>query len=138
MADSRTHTDSEISSMALSALNTTIASVTTTDGSDHTIATIPLDASTTTLITGHIVARRTGGSLGSAEDAFGTEMTGIFKVTSGSASLVGSSLPAILKDQILWKASFAVSGGNALINVTGSASNNISWTIMYKTVKISS
>lgn len=107
--------------------------VQTTDGSAATIATIVIPATTTVHIRGSVVARRTGGSAGTAEDGAGYEFAVTYKNVAGTATLIGSgTLMTTHEDQSGWDVTFTASGGNALIQVTGAANNNVAWHLEYR------
>lgn len=113
--------------------------VETTDGSATTIATIEVPTETTVHIHGHVVARRTGGSSGTAEDGAGYTFAVTYKNVAGTATLIGSgTLVATHEDQSGWDVTFTASSGNALIQVTGAADNNVAWYLEYRKVVKSS
>lgn len=112
--------------------------VTTTDATQTTIATIPIPASTTVMIEARVVARRTGGSSGSAEDSAAYIVSGCYKNVGGTATEVGEGGMFTAEDQATWACTFNVSGSNALLQVTGAANNNISWVVTYRVYSISS
>lgn len=100
----------------------------TTDATATTLLTIALDASTTTLIEAHVVARRTGGSAGVAEDGAGYVLRGTYKVVAGSATLIGAvNADYTAEDQAGWDATLDTSGQTVRVRVTGAANNNITW-----------
>ncbi len=112
------------------------ATATTTNATPATIATIPLDASTTTLVTAFVVARRTGGSAGTAEDGLAFVINGAFKMISGVATQIGLSLPTIVQDKFIWNANLIVSSGNVLVQGTGAINTNINWKVVYQIIKV--
>ena len=113
--------------------------VTTTDATTTTVATVPIPASTTVLLEIYVVARRTGGSAGSAEDGAGYLTQALFKNVAGVATQIGlGNLDYSAESQIAWNSSFAVSGGNVNVTVTGAVNNNISWYCCVKAYEISS
>jgi len=100
----------------------------TTDATVTTIATVAVPASTTSLIEARVVARRTGGSAGAADDGAGYLVAATFKGASGTVAQIGSTTAvATHESQAAWNVSFTVSGGNALLQVTGAANNNVTW-----------
>lgn len=112
--------------------------VNTTDGTQTTLATIVCANGTTTLIEGYVFARRTGGGSGSAEDGAGYRIAAVYKASAGTATEIGESVTVIGESQAGWDVDFAASSGNALIRVTGAASNNVSWRAEYTVRTISS
>lgn len=121
----------------LAALSDTTATVSTTNATVTTIATIPIPSNTTVLIEGKVVARRTSGVAGSAQDGAGYIIAGTFKNISGTATDIGTSSIYSAEDQAAWSVGFNKSGGNALVQVTGATDNNIDWKIYYKLYTIS-
>lgn len=109
--------------------------VATTDATVTTINTIAITASRTYLIEAVVRARRTGGTLGTADDGAGYVIRGTYKTAAGVVTLIGAlSLDYTAEDQILWDASLVISGTNVLVRVTGAANNNITW---HSTVQVS-
>lgn len=116
----------------------TISTVSTTTNAVTTLATIAAAATTTMLIEAKVVARRTGGSAGTAEDGAGYELRATVKNVGGTATLIGSvAVLATFEDQAGWDATIDVSGGNARIRVTGATNNNIDWKASVKTLSVS-
>jgi len=111
--------------------------VTTTDATATTIATIAIPSSTTVMIEARVTARRTGGASGTAEDSAGYIIAAVYKNVSGTATEVGETAIFTAEDQAGWDCSVSPSSGNALIRVTGAASNNISWVITYRLYPLS-
>jgi hypothetical protein len=102
--------------------------VATTDGTPTTINTIAIPASTTVMIEARVVARRTGGTAGSAEDGAGYVVRGCYKNSAGSATIIGSvNADFTAESQSTWAATFNTSSGNVLLQVTGAANNNVTW-----------
>lgn len=101
--------------------------VTTTDATVTTLATIPVPASTTLGVTGYVVARRTGGSAGTAEDGAYYRVETVYKNAAGTATAIGTTVTAIGESQAAWDVTVSQSGGNVLIQVTGAVDNNVTW-----------
>lgn len=112
--------------------------VATTDATTTTIATIAIPASTTVMIEARVVARRTGGASGTAEDGAGYIVTAVYKNVAGTATEIGETSVVSSEDQAAWAVAFTPSGSNALIQVTGAASNNVTWHVTYRTYSVSS
>lgn len=111
------------------ALKVTEARVETTDATATTLLTIPLTDNRTSQVVVDVVARRTGGSAGTAGDGASYRIIGTFRrVSAGGATLIGSVTAAhTAESQSGWDATITASGNDALIRVTGAANNNISW-----------
>lgn len=107
------------------------AIVSTTDGTQTTIATIAVPSSTTLMLYARVVARRTGGASGAAEDGAAYILSGAYKNVAGTATEIGEASIFSAEDQASWTCTINVSGANALIQVTGAASNNIDWKVTY-------
>ena len=104
------------------------AYVTTTDGTATAIATIAIPASTMLMIESYIVARRTGGGAGTAEDGAGYIVRSTYKNVAGTPTLIGSVTGVYTaEDQAAFGTNHVISGSNVEVRVTGAASNNVSW-----------
>jgi hypothetical protein len=104
------------------------ARVATTDATVATLyaATIPVD--TTVIVSGHVVARRTGGSAGAANDGAGYVVEFCAKNTTGTAALIGAGTVTVLgESQAGWDCTLSASAGTIRVRVTGAANNNVSW-----------
>lgn len=107
---------------------TIVGRTVTTDATPATLLTISLLPSRTTLLRAQVIARRTGGSGGTAEDGAGYVFTGTYKMVAGAATLIGAVTAVhTAEDQAGWAATFTVSGGNVLVTVTGAANNTVTW-----------
>lgn len=120
----------------LSYLFTTGATVSTTDATATTIATITIPPETTMLIDVKVVARRTGGSSGTDEDGAAYIVAAAYKNVAGTATEIGETAIFAAEDQVGWGCAFSGSGANALLKVTGAANNNVDWSAIYRTVQI--
>jgi hypothetical protein len=108
--------------------NTIVGRAVTTDATTTTLLSISLLPSRTTFLRAQVIARRTGGSGGSAEDGAAYLFVAAYKMVSGTATLIGSvNALHTAEDQAGWAATFTVSGGSVLLRVTGAADNNVSW-----------
>lgn len=105
------------------------ARLTTTNASaNQTLQTVALTASMTYMLEARVVARRTGGSAGTAEDGASYSLIGTFKTVGGAATQIGvTTVDHSAESQAAWDANLAVSGANVLVRVTGAANNNIVW-----------
>lgn len=103
--------------------------VRTTDATVTTLLTIPLTDDRTTHIVIDVVARRTGGSSGTAGDGASYRIIGAFnRVSAGSAAIIGSlTADHTAEDQSGWDCTLTASGDDVLVRVTGASGNNISW-----------
>lgn len=111
-------------------MRTTDATVTTLYEAD-----VPVDK--TVIVTGYVVARRTGGSGGSANDGAGYRVEFVAKNTSGTAALIGAGSVTVLgESQAGWDVTLSASGGTIRVRVTGAASNNITWAWTGRTLSV--
>jgi hypothetical protein len=111
--------------------------VATTDATVTTISTIPVPVNHTLLIVAYIVARRTGGSAGSANDGAAYRLEVAAKNTSGTAAeLAAETLTVIGESQAGWTVASSASGGNILLRVTGAADNNVQWRASVRTLAL--
>lgn len=92
-------------------------------------AVIPTMASTTTMIIqAKVSARRTGGSAGVAGDSAAYIRSACYKNIAGTVTLVGTVVDGLTaEDQAGWDCSFAISGTDVFLQVTGATDNNVTW-----------
>lgn len=111
--------------------------VQTTDGTVTTISTIPVPVDTTLLIVAYIVARRTGGTSGSANDGAAYRLEVAAKNTAGTAAeLAAETLAVIGESQAGWTVASSASSGNILLRVTGAADNTVIWKSSVRTLAV--
>lgn len=101
--------------------------VATTTATQTTLQTIAIPASHACQLEAVVTARRTGGASGTAEDCAAYVVRGLFNQVAGAAAIVGQSTTVIGESQAGWDCVFTVSGTDALLRVTGAASNNVTW-----------
>ncbi|HEX8653117.1 MAG TPA: hypothetical protein VF708_20030 [Pyrinomonadaceae bacterium] len=100
----------------------------TTTATVTTLHTFTVPASTTYAIEAIIVARRTGGSAGTAEDGAFYKIAAVFKNVSGAATIIGAVQQLVAQEsQAGWDATFDVTGATVRCRVTGALNNNITW-----------
>lgn len=97
----------------------------TTDATATTILTIPLaTANTAGLVKVSVVAKNHT----DAQKAAGYQRSGAFRNDSGTVVQVGSTASiATFEDTVAWDVTFAISGTNILVQVTGEALKTIQW-----------
>lgn len=103
------------------------AIVKTTDATVTVIATEVIPVSTSVLVAGYVVARRTGGAAGTAEDGAAYRVEFVAKNAAGTAAAIGSAVTVIGESQAGWDVTVVASGGNVLVKVTGAVNNNVTW-----------
>jgi len=111
-----------------------VGTITTTNATPTTIATVAISDNTVTLINASIAARRTDS----------TDMAGyvrrvlVSRESGGVATIVGTVDTSLTREtENLWDSSITVSGNNALIQVTGEAGCTIHWSCRYYKVNVS-
>ena len=112
---------------SVSRMATGSAKVLTTDATVTTVQTYTIPASTTWAFDGYVVARRTGGASGTAEDGASYRVEAVIKNVAGTATSIGSVVTVIGESQAAWDVTVDVTGATARIRVTGASGNNISW-----------
>ena len=97
---------------------------TTTDATVTTLGAVTLNSAKTTQIEVTVIARRTGGASGTAQDGAGYRLIATFQagVQIGATSVLHTA-----ENQAGWDATLDYSASTARIRVTGAASNNIVW-----------
>lgn len=102
---------------------------TTSNATTATLATITLTAHKTYHLEARVLARRTGGTAGAAEDGASYVLQATFQTTSGgSAALIGSvTVVHAGESQSGWNATLDANSTNARVRVTGAADNDIVW-----------
>jgi hypothetical protein len=105
--------------------------VTTTDGTVTTLATISTSSDVTYLVEASIVGRRTDSGSESAGYVFKT----LFRNNGGTLTRVSIDKVSI-EDTRQWNGDIVVSGTNILIRVTGQTSKTINWKSSHKILSI--
>ena len=100
---------------------------TTANASVKSIQTIAIPTDTTVLIESRIVGVRTDGTAGAAGDCASYVRTATYKNIGGTVTVNKRQSDYTYEDQDSWNAVHAVSGTNAVINVTGAANNDVTW-----------
>lgn len=101
--------------------------VTTTDATVTTLHTFTIAASNTVGLVVRVVARRTGGVAGTAEDGAFYDISCAVKNVAGTATLIGAVTVTAKEDQAGWDATVDVTGATARVRVTGATNNNVVW-----------
>lgn len=101
----------------------------TTDATVTTINTIAVAASTTARVECNVIARRTGGASGTAEDGASYTVVVAVKGNAGTnaSEIAAETVTTEAESQAGFNVTAAPSAGNELIQVTGAAGNNITW-----------
>lgn len=108
--------------------NTIQGRIVTTDATATTLAQVKLAASATYLIEARVVARRTGGAAGTADDGAAYVIRAAYQTAAGTVTLIGAvSQIFVAENQAAWNCTFDVSNPLVRVRVTGAANNNVSW-----------
>jgi hypothetical protein len=100
----------------------------TTDATVTTLYTFPAPVNTTAMVYGQVVARRTGGAAGAANDGAGYDVRFVAKNTAGTAALIAAAAVTVIgESQAGWAVTVDANAGNIRVRVTGAADNSISW-----------
>jgi hypothetical protein len=105
----------------------TSAKVTTTDATVTGLVRTTVGEGRTVMLVCQIVARRTGGSSGSAGDSAFYTLSGAYKNIGGTLTGVSSPVLTGGEDQSAWNVGFDVVGTETVVTVVGAAGNDITW-----------
>lgn len=103
--------------------------VATTNATVTTLHTFTVPASTTYMIIAYVVARRTGGSGGTAEDGAAYQLQAAYKNVAGAATFIpGSSITTLIGESVAgYDATLDTTGATVRVRVTGVLNTNITW-----------
>jgi hypothetical protein len=111
--------------------------VLTTDATVTTLIAVPVPVDTSVKCTGEVVARRTGGAAGSANDGAGYDVRFVATNSAGTAALIGSATVTVIgESQAAWTVTVDASGGTIRVRVTGAADNTIQWRWAGRTISV--
>lgn len=108
-------------------IKTEAARITTTDATVTTILTIPIAATSATLIECRVGGIRTGGVAGTAGDGASYVLRCGYRDSAGTTTERTDTIDFTSEDQAGWNTNCAVSGTNALVQVNGATNNNVTW-----------
>jgi len=111
--------------------------VDTTNNSATTLAIIEIPTDTTVMVEVRVVARRTGGTAGTAQDGAAYIVAGAYKNVAGTATEIGEGSIFSAEDQAGWTCTLTPSSGNVLVQVTGATDNNVSLSGTYNLYHVS-
>jgi hypothetical protein len=111
----------------------------TTDATVTTLHTFTIPSTTTYMIETTVIARRTGGVSGTAEDGAAYIRRTVVKNVSGTATIIGTVQDAFTaEDQAGWDCTIDVTGATARVRITGAVSNNITWHMTARVYQVAS
>jgi hypothetical protein len=108
------------------------ASVSTTDATLTTIATVVIPSNSAVMIKAKIIGKRTGGTAGSPFDGAVYERTARFKNIEGTVTKHNLQSDYTSEDQSVFNGTISVLGTDAAIQVRGAANNNMDWSVTYE------
>lgn len=105
------------------------ATIRTTGATATVLFQIPLDDNAMTAVRVIVVARRTGGSAGTAGDGASYERHAtVSRISAGAAAQIGSTTNVhTAESQSGWDCAIDVTGNDVRVQVTGAANNNVTW-----------
>lgn len=110
----------------------------TTDASGSNILLVDIPAGTTVALEGVVVARRTGGTAGTAEDGAAYKILAVAKSVGGLAVLIGTpSVTIVGEDVAAYDCTVSANSTNLRIRGIGVAATNIDWSFEGKTTSVS-
>lgn len=102
--------------------------VATTNNTVTTLLTLTVPSSATYAVEVSVVARRTGGSAGTAEDGAHYILRGVYQNVAGTATIIGTVVQTVVgESQVGWDATLDTTGATVRVRVTGATNNNITW-----------
>lgn len=109
----------------------------TTDATVTTLFAAEIPVNQTVVVSGFVVARRTGGSSGATNDGAGYRVEFVAKNTAGTAALIGAGSVTVLgESQAGWDVTLSASGSTIRVRVTGAANNNVTWSWSGKSLSV--
>jgi len=110
--------------------------VATTNATPTTLMSIAMVASRTYQFEARVVARRTGGASGTADDGAVYFVRGGFTTKTGTVTLLGSLTVEAAEDVAGWDATLAAGSGAVDVVVTGAVTTGVTWhaTVAYSWV----
>lgn len=116
--------------------DTTGATIPTTDDTVTPLETIPIPVDTTVMIESYITCRKTGGGgVGTIGEGNGYIRTVKAQNISGVVT-IGIVQSSFTSEAIPFNATFAVSGTNIVVNVTGALDDNVTWNSITKKYRV--
>jgi hypothetical protein len=113
-----------------------LARVMTSNATVTTLHTFPIPVNTVVHVEANVVARRTGGLAGAANDGAAYTLFFAATNTAGTAALIGSVTVTAKESQAGWDCTADCSSGDARIRVTGAVDNDVQWRLSYRTQSV--
>lgn len=110
----------------------------TTNATVTTLGALTVATNTTYLVEVRVVARRTGGTAGTADDGAVYIRRAMVTTKAGTVTINTIDTPMTQEDQAGWDLTLLASSTFVLVRATGAANNNISWSGFISYLRISS
>lgn len=112
--------------------------VTTTNATPTTLHTFAIPASNTVVIECIVLARRTGGTAGTADDGAAYKLVSAYTTKAGVVTLMtGGPMESVAREDVAgYDCALVISGSNVILQVTGVADTNISWEVVARFYQI--
>jgi hypothetical protein len=111
--------------------------VATTNATVTVLHTFNVPATTTYAIEAHVIARRTGGTAGTAEDGARYKLSAVYKNVAGVATIIGAVTTTTDESVAAYDASLVTTAGNVELRVTGVLNTNITWHMTARVYQVS-
>lgn len=110
--------------------------VTTSTASTVDLPVIKMDADGSYTVKAYVTARCISGAGCTAGNTNGYEMTGVFKTVAGTLTAVGTPLVIPYEDEVLWNATWVLTGNIINVRVTPAANSEIIWKVGVEDTRI--
>jgi hypothetical protein len=111
--------------------------VATTNATVTTLHTFTVPASTTYAVEVIVIARRTGGSAGTAEDGARYKLSAVYKNAAGTATIIGAITSTADESVAGYDATLDTTGASIRVRVTGVLNTNITWHMTARVYSVS-
>lgn len=101
--------------------------IATTDATPTTLHTVPITASRTYIIQATVIARRTGGAAGTADDGAAYRLMSAYTTKAGTVTLLGVMENINPEDVAAYACALVISGTDVIVQVTGVLNTTITW-----------
>lgn len=113
--------------------------IATTNATVTTLHAFTIPASTTYFVEATVIARRTGGTSGTADDGAAYVLRGVYQNVAGTATIIGAIIQTVIgESQAGWDATLDTTGATVRVRVTGAANNNVTWHMTARCYPVSS
>jgi hypothetical protein len=109
----------------------------TTNATVTALHTFTVPASTTYAVEAIVIARRTGGAAGTAEDGARYKLSAVYKNVAGTATIIGVVTTTADESVAAYDATLVATGATVELRVTGVLNTNITWHMTARTYQVS-